>query len=50
MNLGGLAVDVNKCVRIGQPAEYVSDEIIVHRGASESCVRITGTLAILISP
>ena len=36
--------------RIGQPAEYVSDEIIVHRGASESCVRMKGTLANLISP
>ena len=50
MNLGGLTVDVNKSVRIGQPSEYVSDEIIVHRGTSESCVRMTDTLAILISP
>ena len=33
-----------------QPAEFVADEIIVHRGASESCVRMTGIIAILISP
>ena len=50
LNLRGLTVDVNKWVRIRQPAEYVSDEIIVHRGAFESCVWMTGTLAILISP
>ena len=47
MNL--LTVDVINEYESGNQRN-VSDEIIVHRGASESCVRMTGTLAILISP